>query len=134
MATHDINLLRRFRVECLSKAQKNIAEFTKKNSKIHTELLTNVVDDLKSRDPKAILRSSYKLYSAASTFGRPDISNLADLLNRMMRNDALSSSKEVLKIFEEALITFSAFEHPWPDREKKILDNIYKILRKHSVT
>jgi len=132
MAKHDINLLRRFRLECLSKADKNLQYFTNKNKKVLTELITNAVNDLKSRDTKAIFSSSYKLYSAASTFNRPDISNLSDLLKQMMRNPALASSNEVLKSFEIAIIEMSALGQPQADKEKKILDELYKVLRKHS--
>ena len=133
MATHDINLLRRFRFECVAKANKNIKAYTKKNKKVLTQLITKAVNDLKRRDPKAIQESSYKLYSAAATFDRPDISNLSDLLKRMVKNPALASSDEVLLAFEEALITFSSFERAKPDQEKKILDALYKVLRKHSM-
>ena len=132
MAVHDVNLLRRFRVECLSKAEKSVQNYTRKNKKVLTELITTAVDDLKSGDPEAIFDSSYKLYSAATSFSRPDISNLADLLKRTMRNPALAASKEVLKSFEDALIELSALPRPSGIQEKKVLDGLYKVLRKHN--
>lgn len=132
MAVHDANLLRRFRVECLSKAEKSVQDYTRKNKKVLTELITIAVNDLKSGDTEAIMDSSYKLYSAATSFSRPDISNLADLLKRMMRNPALATSKEVLKSFEDALIELSALPRPSGIQEKKVLDGLYKVLRKHN--
>ena len=132
MAKHDANLLRRFRVECLHQADKSVKKFTQKNKKVLTERITDAVNDLKVQDTKNIMHSAYKLYSAATSFGRPDISNLADLLKRMMRNPDLAASEEVLKAFEDALIEFSGFDRPQAAREKKILDSIYNVLRKHN--
>ena len=132
MAIHEVNILRKFRVECLSKAEKNVQYYTTKNKKVLTELITKAVDDLKSRDSQAIIASSYKLHSAASSFSRPDISNLADLLKRMMKNPAFATSEKVLKSFEEALIELSGIERPSAAQEKKALDSIYKVLRTYS--
>ena len=132
MAIHDANLLRRFRVECLDKAERNIKEFTRKNQTVLTERITDTVDHLKVKHAESILESSYKLYSAAASFGRQDISNLADLLNRMMRNPALATSDEVIEAFEDALIRISAFTRPHVAEEKQILDGIYKVLRKYT--
>ncbi len=133
MAVHDVNLLRRFRGDCLSRAEKSVQNYTKKNKKVLTELITKAVNDLKARDTIAIYESSYKLYSAAASFDRPDISNLSDLLKQMMRNPVLGKSHDVLTAFEDALIELSGLERPDAAKEKKILDGLYKVLRKHNL-
>lgn len=129
MVIHDTKALHKFRLECLSKADKNIHYFTSRNQKGFNEIIATAIDDLKSRDADVIMESSYKLHSAASSFRRSDISNIADLLKRMIKNKAFAGSDEVLKSFEIALIELSNLDRPSSAQEKKILDSIHKVLR-----
>lgn len=129
MAAHNANLVHKFRLECLSKADRNIQYFTSRNQKVFLEIITTAIDGLKSGDVDVIMESSYKLHSAASSFLRPDISNIADLLKRMIKNKVFAESNEVLKSFENALIELSTLDRPSVAQEKKTLDSIHKVLR-----
>lgn len=129
MVTHDAKALHKFRLECLAKADNNIHYFISRNQKSFHEIISTAIEDLKSRDADVIMESSYKLHSAASSFRRPDISNIADLLKRMIQNKVFARSDEVLESFETALLELSNLDRPSPAQEKKTLDSIHNVLR-----
>ena len=125
--------LKKLKAGYLEAAQKNMAKFVKENRAVLQQLNEATLDSLKAGDTPGIATAAYNLFTAAQSFGRQDITNIAEMLHKTIKKPKFAQEQEVLVIFEKALRVLGGREWAVPELESSISKNIHEVLRKFNI-
>lgn len=118
------------RLRLISNANESVVDFVEKNKAVLPHLVEATLDQLKAGDIDGISTSSYQLFSSAKSFGRDDITFVAEMLYKSMKQTKFSSEPTVLTAFENALDTLGKSPNEDPRLLKELSDHIYLTLRR----
>lgn len=123
--------LRKLRSGYITSAEENVSNFVKENKAILPQLVETLIYNLKTKNISGAQTISYELLSSAKSFGRGDLSNIADILSKALKKE-IYHGDETLKLFGKAFTVL--FKKPVydPDLEKVITKSIFEHLRKMS--
>jgi len=121
---------KKIRSHYLSVAEESVANFVIKNSAVLPQLIEAVLNPLKTGDIGGVSAASYQLFSAAKSFGREDITFVAEMLYKSMKQRKFASEPKVLMVFEKALHALGHSPNANPKLLKSLSDTIYAALRK----
>ncbi len=120
------------RLRLITNASESVADFVDKNKAVLPQLVDATLEQLKAENIDGILTSSYQLFSSARNFGRDDITFVAEMLYKAMKQTKFSSEPKVLVAFEVALDTLGKSSTTDSELLKEMSDNIYDTLRKYN--
>lgn len=122
--------LKRLRSNLIASAELSVSKFVSENKMVLPQYVELTVEKVKARDKKGTKEAAYQLCSAAKSFNRPDLTNIAEILFKTMDRPKYAQEDTIFQVFELALITLSNNTLADKETEDEVTKGIYEALKK----
>jgi hypothetical protein len=95
--------LAQFRSKCIKTATENVTEFIKENHAVLAAAIEMVLSALQEKDRVLAKTTSYNLAACAASFDRPDITDVADFLYKILDSAKYDDRDDLLGVFYHAI-------------------------------
>jgi len=116
--------LAKYRQKCIKTATENVSEFVKENAAVLDAAMDVVLSALQDKDRVAAKGTSYSLAACAASFDRPDITDVADFLYKILTNSKFDDRDDLLDVFFQALKALKSREKFDQKFEQNVLTKI----------
>ncbi len=125
----NLDELKKLRAGYIAAAEQNVAEFINTNRPSLQQFITATIENLEARDTSGVKIASYQLFSAAKSFDRLDLTNISEMLYKLMGRPQYANDENVFQVFEMAVKTLARSDIADQKLEDEITLKIYEVLR-----
>lgn len=126
---HNLHEIKKLRKNLIASAQQNVNKYISENRADLPQFIEVTIEKIDARDISGVKITAYQLFSAAKSFNRLDITNIAEMLYKIMNRPTYANDVNVLEVFGMVLRTLANSTMVDKNLENLVTKKIYEVLR-----